>query len=84
MKTNKVPSLDLLSRREQEICTLLGAGKACKEVASDLNLAVKTVETHKSNIYRKLEIHNVTDAVHFALAFGLVANKFQTDRFYGS
>jgi DNA-binding NarL/FixJ family response regulator len=61
------PTEDRLTSREREILQLLSEGKSSKEVASVLNLSVKTAETHRSNIMRKLKIHNVTDLVRYAV-----------------
>lgn len=56
-----------LTGREQEIVQLLAEGKSNKEVAGILDLSVKTVETHRSNIMRKLELHSLSDLIHYAL-----------------
>lgn len=50
------PELDLLSPREQEVMRLLARGYAYKEVARRLSISVKTVETHASNVLRKLQL----------------------------
>ena len=50
---------DRLTSREREIVQLLSEGKSSKEVASVLSISVKTAETHRANIMRKLEIHSV-------------------------
>ena len=46
---------------------LLAEGKSNKEVAVALDLAVKTAETHRANIMRKLELHSLADLVHYAI-----------------
>jgi len=56
-----------LTSREREILQLLAEGKSSKEVASSLNLSVKTAETHRSNIMRKLRIHSVSELVLYAV-----------------
>jgi len=56
-----------LSAREREIVQLLAEGKSSKEVATVLGISVKTAETHRSNIMRKLEIHSVSELVRFAV-----------------
>ena len=61
------PTEDRLTAREREILQLLSEGKSSKEVASVLDLSVKTAETHRSNIMRKLKIHNVTALVRYAV-----------------
>ena len=62
----------VLTGREQEIVQLLAEGKSNKEVASLLDLSVKTVETHRSNIMRKLELHSLSDLIHYALRNNLI------------
>lgn len=56
-----------LSAREQEIVRLLAEGKSNKEIGAILNISVKTVETHRANIMRKLDIHSISDLVHYAI-----------------
>jgi DNA-binding NarL/FixJ family response regulator len=56
-----------LTGREREIVQLLAEGKRSKEVAAELNLSIKTVETHRSNILRKLNCHSVTELVRYAI-----------------
>ncbi len=50
------PELDLLSPREQEVMRLLARGYAYKEIARRLTISIKTVETHASNVLRKLQL----------------------------
>src|SRR6266852_2143762 len=61
------PSLPTLTAREREVIQLLAEGKSSKEVACLLNLSTKTVETHRSNIMRKLDIHSIRDLVVYAV-----------------
>jgi DNA-binding NarL/FixJ family response regulator len=56
-----------LSAREREIVQLLAEGKSSKEVAVALGISVKTAETHRANIMRKLEMHSVSELVRFAV-----------------
>jgi DNA-binding NarL/FixJ family response regulator len=56
-----------LSSREREIVQLLAEGKNSREVSLSLGISVKTVETHRANIMRKLEIHNVSELVRYAV-----------------
>ncbi len=58
---------DSLTPREREIVQLLAEGKSNKEVAVTLNVAVKTAETHRTNIMRKLELHSLAELVHYAI-----------------
>ena len=63
----------VLTSREQEVMRLLAEGRTVREVASDLSLSVKTVEAHKLNLMRKLDIHNRASLVEYAAQRGLIA-----------
>ena len=52
------PELDLLTKREREVLRLLARGYAYKEIAKELFISIKTVETHVSNVLRKLQMSN--------------------------
>jgi DNA-binding NarL/FixJ family response regulator len=56
-----------ITAREREIVQLVAEGKHSKEVATVLDITVKTVETHRSNILRKLHCHSVSDLVRYAV-----------------
>lgn len=56
-----------ISFREREILQLLAEGKSNKEISGALNLSIKTVETHRANIMRKLGFRNITDLVLYAV-----------------
>jgi DNA-binding NarL/FixJ family response regulator len=56
-----------LTAREREIVQLVSEGKSTKEVASLLGISVKTAETHRANVMRKLQVHSVTDLVRYAV-----------------
>lgn len=62
-----------LTTREQEVMTLLAEGRTVREVALELSLSIKTIEAHKLNLMRKLDIHNRASLVDFAVRFGLVS-----------
>lgn len=61
------PSLPALTPREREIVQLLAEGKSNKEVAVALGISVKTAEAHRANIMRKLNLHSLSDLVHYAI-----------------
>lgn len=63
----KVETRDPLTPREREIVQLIAEGKSTKEVAVELGVSVKTAETHRTNIMRKLEIHSVGELIRYAL-----------------
>jgi DNA-binding NarL/FixJ family response regulator len=56
-----------LTPRQREIVQLLAEGKSSKEVAVALDLSVKTAETHRANIMRKLDCHSVSEVVRYAI-----------------
>ena len=61
------PRFGTLTKREREILKLLAEGKSVKEIASGFDLSVKTVEAHKFNLMRKLDIHNKAQLVQYAI-----------------
>ena len=63
---------DRLTPREREVVQLLAEGRSTKEVAASLGLSVKTAETHRSNIMRKLQLHSVSDLVLYAVRNNIV------------
>ena len=63
---------DVLTSREREVIQLLAEGKTSKEVAVALNLSVKTAETHRTNLMRKLGLHSVADLTRYAVRNGIV------------
>jgi DNA-binding NarL/FixJ family response regulator len=60
-------SMPALSAREREIVQLLAEGRSNKEVARVLGISVKTAETHRSNIMRKMEFGSLADLIRFAV-----------------
>jgi DNA-binding NarL/FixJ family response regulator len=60
-------SYDLLTEREKEILQLLAEGRSNKEVASFLNLSINTIETHRTRIMQKLNLHSAADIVLYAV-----------------
>jgi DNA-binding CsgD family transcriptional regulator len=64
--------LDILSKRELEVLSLLAQGKSNKEVASALAISVKTVETYRSRIKLKLGLNSLVELVHYAIRHGVV------------
>jgi DNA-binding NarL/FixJ family response regulator len=78
------PSRQALTPREREIIQFLAEGKRTKEVANILQLSVKTAETHRSNVMRKLNAHSVVDLAYYAVQHGIVhvSPMFSTTRHY--
>ena len=59
-----------ISRREEEVLKLIAWGNSNKEIAAKLDISVKTVEAHRANAMRKLDLHSRIDIVRFALLQG--------------
>lgn len=64
--STRQPRFATLTPREKEILKFLAEGQSVKEIAQDLNLSVKTIEAHKFNLMRKLDIHNKAQLVQYA------------------
>jgi DNA-binding NarL/FixJ family response regulator len=65
-------SYDLLTEREREVLQLLAEGKSNKEVAGVLNLSPYTVETHRTNLMQKLNLHNTAEIVLYAVRKAII------------
>src|ERR1035438_2616359 len=61
------PRFGTLTKREREILKMLAEGKSVKDIAGTFELSVKTVEAHKFNLMRKLDIHNKAQLVQYAI-----------------
>ena len=66
-------SYELLTTREREVLQLLAEGKNNKEVANVLNLSLYTVETHRSNIFQKLNLHSGAELILYAVRKGVIS-----------
>ncbi len=66
--------------REREILGMIASGRSNKQIAITLKRSVKTIEKHRSNLMRKLRLHNVADVTRFALQSGLLRNEHDVDR----
>ena len=69
-----------LTKREREVLTLVADGLSNKEVSTHLNVGVRTVETHRERIMRKLGIHSVAGLTRFAIAKGLITLRDEQPR----
>jgi DNA-binding NarL/FixJ family response regulator len=65
-------SYELLTAREREILQLLAEGKSNKDISSALNLSPYTVETHRSNILQKLNLHSLPELILYAVRKGVI------------
>ena len=61
-----------LTNREQTIISLLASGKSSKQMAAELNISVRTVDTHRRNIKQKLQIKTTPELVRYAIEYGLI------------
>jgi two-component system response regulator NreC len=66
-------SYDLLTEREREVLQLLAEGKSNKEVATILDLSTYTIETHRTNLMHKLNLHNTAEIVLYAVRKKIIA-----------
>ncbi len=63
---------EILTPREQEIVSLCSEGITCSQIADRLHISVRTVDTHKTAIFRKLDIHSSVELVRYALSHGII------------
>lgn len=64
--------VELLTAREREILQLIAESFSTKEVAQKLNISVKTAENHRTNLMKKLDLHDVAGLTRFAIQHGLI------------
>ncbi|HSR09047.1 MAG TPA: response regulator transcription factor [Bryobacteraceae bacterium] len=64
---------ELLTAREREVLQLVAEGRSNKEVAAHLNLSLYTVETHRTHILQKLNLHSVPDLILYAVRKGIIS-----------
>ena len=65
-------SLEGLTPRQREILQLLAEGQSTKQMALNLNISPKTVETHRAQLMARLQIHNIAGLVRYAIRHGLI------------
>jgi DNA-binding NarL/FixJ family response regulator len=66
------PEEDPLTGREREVLQLISEGRTSKEIASELGVSLRTAESHRARLMKKLEIHDVAGLVRYAIRLGLV------------
>jgi DNA-binding NarL/FixJ family response regulator len=66
------PAYDTLTQREQEVMRFIAEGLSIKQTAGKLFISQKTVENHRANIFRKLNIHSTMELIRYAARYGLV------------
>lgn len=66
-------ALRRLSQRQRQVLQLIAAGHSTRDVARRLRLSVKTVETHRAQVMKRLDIHDLASLVRFAVSVGIVS-----------
>ena len=66
-QSNLQDSYELLTEREKEVLQLLAEGKSNKEVAAILDVSVYTIDTHRTHLMQKLDLHNTAEIVLYAV-----------------
>ena len=64
--------MDALTARQREILQMIAEGKSTKQIAYQLNVSVKTVETHRAALMERLDIHDIAGLVLFAVRHGVI------------
>jgi len=72
--TASEPTWKTLTNREQEVIKLIAEGKRTKEIATQLSIRPRTVEKHRTNLMRKLDLHNVSEVTVYAIRNGFVTD----------
>jgi DNA-binding NarL/FixJ family response regulator len=70
--TDPVPTIEALSVRERQVLQLIAEGKTSKQIAPLLGVSTKTVESHRTKLMQKLDIHEVAGLARYAIRHGLV------------
>jgi len=73
LATAEPASAPVLTGREREVLQLMAEGKSTKQIALHLKVSVKTVETHRQNIMRKLDVYSVAELTKYAIREGLTS-----------
>ena len=68
-----VDRLDSLSEREREVLQLIAEGHSSKEIAELLSIRPTTVDTHRTHILQKLDVHNTAELVLYAVRRGVIS-----------
>lgn len=72
LNDQKVPRKQALTQREEQAYRMLATGKNCKEIAYELNICIKTVETYRLKVMKKLNVSNIAQLVNHAVQEGIV------------
>jgi DNA-binding NarL/FixJ family response regulator len=67
--------IETLTEREREILKLVAESNSTKEIAQRLGISVKTVDNHRTNLMRKLDLHDVASLTRYSLEIGLIDHR---------
>lgn len=70
-----VSGWETLSKREREVLKLVAEGNSNKSISNIMFISIKTVEKHRSNLMRKLNLHNTSDVTNYAISKGIVVSR---------
>ena len=70
--SKREPAQELLSRRERQVLQLVAEGKTTKEIAQILDVSVKTADSHRGRLMKKLDIHETAGLVRYAIRRGVI------------
>ncbi len=76
--TNSANGVDALTGREREILKLVAESNSTKEIAQKLGISAKTVDNHRTNLMRKLNLHDVASLTRYSLEIGLIDHRTPT------
>ena len=71
-RTTETPSWEILTDREQEVMKLIAEGYRTKDIAAQLTVSPRTVETHRTNLMKKLDLASVSAVTAYAIANGII------------
>ena len=69
---SKESGINVLTKRERQILQLIAESNSTREIAEKLSISVKTAENHRTNLMRKLDLHDVASLTRYAINHGLV------------
>lgn len=74
LRSEEIPGAGLTAR-QREILQLIGEGNTTKDIARRLNISIKTVETHRTQLMKQLDLHDIAGLVRYAIRIGLVSSE---------
>lgn len=77
VKENNGSVFSLLSNKERQVLQLIAEGNLSKKIAEKLNVSVRTIDVHRLNIKRKLNIHSIAELTKFAIAEGITSTEIK-------